>query len=78
MTRSKWKSPYVKTTLLTKNTTVTETKSRNSEITPFFVGKTYKIYNGKSYIKVLVTDKMVGHKLGEFSFTRKQHFYKNT
>jgi small subunit ribosomal protein S19 len=49
---------------------VIKTWSRRSTILPQFVGLTFGVYNGKKHIPVLVTEDMVGHKLGEFSPTR--------
>ena len=46
------------------------TWSRRSTIIPEFVGQTFMVHNGKIFHKVLVTEDMVGHKLGEFSVTR--------
>jgi small subunit ribosomal protein S19 len=48
-----------------------KTWSRASTITPDFVGMTIGVHNGKTFIPVYVTENMVGHKLGEFSPTRK-------
>jgi small subunit ribosomal protein S19 len=45
--------------------------SRSSIILQSFIGLTFEIYTGKSYTKVYIDEKMVGHKLGEFAFTRK-------
>ena len=50
--------------------TVIKTWSRRSMIMPDFVGTTFAVHNGNKFIPVLVTDNMVGHKLGEFSPTR--------
>jgi small subunit ribosomal protein S19 len=50
---------------------VIKTWSRSSTITPDFVGLTVAVHNGKQFIPVYVTENMVGHKLGEFSPTRK-------
>ncbi len=47
-----------------------KTWSRRSMITPDFVGLTFSVHNGKLFTPVFVTENMVGHKLGEFSFTR--------
>ena len=47
-----------------------KTWSRRSMITPEFVGHTFLVHNGKSFMKVYCTEDMVGHKLGEFSPTR--------
>ena len=49
---------------------VLRTWSRRSTVTPDFVGHTIAVHNGKKFIPVYVTENMVGHKLGEFSFTR--------
>ena len=46
------------------------TWSRRSTVTPDFVGLDFEIHNGKTFVKVHVTENMVGHKLGEFSPTR--------
>ena len=45
--------------------------SRRSTIYPEFVGHTIAVHNGKDFIPVYITEEMVGHKLGEFSQTRK-------
>jgi len=78
MSRSLKKGPYVDSKLLNKiaklktgDKTVIKTWARNSSITPEMVGFTFGIYNGKEHISVLITEDMVGHKLGEFSHTRK-------
>ncbi len=78
MARSVWKGPFVDSYLLNKAETarasgrndVIKTWSRRSTILPQFVGLTFGVYNGKKFIPVLVTENMVGHKLGEFSPTR--------
>ena len=78
MTRSVWKGPFVDGYLLKKaeaarasgRKDVIKTWSRRSTILPQFVGITFGVYNGKKHIPVLVTEDMVGHKLGEFSPTR--------
>jgi len=50
---------------------IIKTWSRRSTIYPSFVGLTFAVYNGKEHISVYITEDMVGHKLGEFSPTRK-------
>ena len=50
---------------------VIRTWARNSTIPPEFVGHTFGVHNGKTHISVFVTENMVGHRLGEFSPTRK-------
>ncbi len=49
-----------------------KTWSRRSMIMPDFVGHTFNVHNGKTFIPVFVTENMVGHRLGEFAVTR--HF----
>ena len=79
MARSIKKGPYVFDRLLAKvqklNETgkkeVIKTWSRRSTIFPEFVGHTFAVHNGNKFIPVYVTEDMVGHKLGEFSPTRK-------
>ena len=78
MTRSIHKGPYVDERVLKKvlgkrpeETGVIKTWIRRSDISPEMVGFTFGIYNGKTHIDVLVTEDMVGHKLGEFAPTRK-------
>jgi small subunit ribosomal protein S19 len=78
MTRSLHKGPYVDERVLKKvlnkrpeDTGVIKTWIRRSDISPEMVGFTFGVYNGKTHVEVLVTEDMVGHKLGEFSPTRK-------
>ncbi len=79
MARSLKKGPYVEASLLNKvkkmneenKKTVIKTWSRRSTIFPDFVGHTIAVHNGKEFIPVYITEEMVGHKLGEFSQTRK-------
>ncbi len=78
MSRSLKKGPYVDPKLLEKvaalksgNETSIKTWSRASEIAPEMVGYLFGVHNGKTFIEVRVTEEMIGHRLGEFSFTRK-------
>lgn len=78
MSRSSKKGPYVDERLLEKiskikagDKTVVKTWARKSTISPEMVGFTIGVHNGKTHIEVYVTEEMVGHKLGEFSPTRK-------
>ena len=50
--------------------------SRNVEIFPSMVGSTFFVHQGRFFIKIVVTEAMVGHKFGEFAPTRKRHIYK--
>ena len=80
MTRSLKKGPYVYERLLKKidgkkpaEAGVIKTWARNSRIAPEMVGFTFGVHNGREHIEVFVTEDMVGHRLGEFSPTRKFH-----
>lgn len=78
MSRSIKKGPFVDLSLLKKveklqaanDKKPIKTWSRRSTIIPDFIGCTFSVHNGKSFIPVFVTENMVGHKLGEFSPTR--------
>ncbi len=78
MARSLKKGPFIDGHLLSKvekaqaakSKTPIKTWSRRSTITPEFVGLTVSVHNGRAFSTVFVTENMVGHKLGEFSFTR--------
>ena len=79
MSRSLKKGIYIDPKLLKKvqlmeasgQAKVIKTWSRSSTVSPEFVGHTFGVHNGKTHISVYVTENMVGHKLGEFSPTRK-------
>jgi len=78
MTRSLKKGPYVDERLLKKiegkkpaEASVIKTWSRASQISPEMVGFTFGVHNGKEHVPVLVSEDMVGHRLGEFSPTKK-------
>lgn len=78
MSRSLKKGPYIDERLLQKlskvkrgDKVIIKTWSRECTITPEMVGFTFGVHNGKDHIPVLVLENMVGHKLGEFSPTRK-------
>jgi len=76
--RSVWKGPFVDGCLLKKaeearasgRKSVIKTWSRRSTILPQFVGLTFGVYNGQKFVPVLVTEDMIGHKMGEFSPSR--------
>ncbi|MCP3966031.1 MAG: 30S ribosomal protein S19 [Lentisphaerae bacterium] len=78
MSRSIKKGPFVDNYLIKKvdklnesgKKTPIKTWSRRSMIIPEFVGHTFNVHNGRSFLTVFVTENMVGHKLGEFSPTR--------
>lgn len=84
MVRSSWKIPFFDSYLLKKlqNIKVRQQKikiwSRRSIILPNFVGYTFDIYNGQKFISLKVTETMIGHKFGEFIFTRKPCVHKKS
>lgn len=78
MSRSLKKGPYVDPRVLRKlegkkigDKSVIKTWARASTISPEMVGFTFGVHNGREHTPVYVTEEMVGHKLGEFSPTRK-------
>jgi len=78
MARSIKKGPYVDAKLLKKiegkkpmATEIIKTWARRSQIAPEMVGFKFGVYNGKTHVEVLVSEDMVGHRLGEFSPTKK-------
>ncbi|MBI5781054.1 MAG: 30S ribosomal protein S19 [Rhodocyclales bacterium] len=78
MARSVKKGPFVDAHLLkkveqsraTNDKRPIKTWSRRSTILPEFIGLTFAVHNGRQHVPVFITEAMVGHKLGEFSFTR--------
>ena len=79
MTRSIWKGPFVDPNLIKKVNLQREKSSKNpiktwsrkSTIIPDFVGISFLVHNGLKFIPITISEDMVGHKLGEFSPTRK-------
>ena len=78
MTRSAKKGPWVDERVIKKlkklqphSKEIIKTWSRASEISPEMVGYTFGVHNGRDFITVKITEAMVGHRLGEFSPTRK-------
>lgn len=78
MPRSLKKGPFIEPKLLIKigrikagSQEIIKTWSRRSTISPEMVGYTFGVHNGRDFLPVRVSDEMVGHKLGEFSPTRK-------
>ena len=78
MPRSLKKGPFVDGHLMKKvevqndkgSKTVIKTWSRRSMVVPEMVGLTIAVHNGRQHIPVLISENMVGHKLGEFAPTR--------
>lgn len=78
MSRSLKKGPYIDERLIKKlskvklgDKTIIKTWARACTITPEMVGFTIGVHNGKEHLPVFIVENMVGHKLGEFSLTRK-------
>jgi small subunit ribosomal protein S19 len=81
MSRSKWKGPFVDTKIFKdvnnkKVKSSIRTLSRDSEITPKFIGLIFEVYNGKKFSKIEIDEDMVGFKIGEFSPTRRKFSFK--
>jgi small subunit ribosomal protein S19 len=78
MPRSVWKGPFVDRYLLVKaekeqaapRKSAIKTWSRRSTVMPQFIGLTFQVHNGKTFVPVSVSEEMVGMKLGEFAPTR--------
>jgi small subunit ribosomal protein S19 len=78
MPRSLKKGPFIDESLQKKvahamevqSKKIIKTWSRRSTVSPDFIGLTFAVHNGRKFIPVLVTENMVGHKLGEFAPTR--------
>ena len=82
MPRSLKKGPYLDPKLMKKiagkkpaDSGVVKTWARRSQISPEMVGFTFGVHNGREHLEVFVTEDMVGHRLGEFSPTKK--FYRH-
>lgn len=79
MRRSLKKGPYVDYHILKKVKSISGdfekksiiTWSRDSTIVPIIIGHTISVYNGREHLPIFITDQIVGHKLGEFSLTRR-------
>ncbi len=78
MSRSLKKGPFIDPKLAKKiaalggdDRTIIRTWARASTISPDMVGRTIGVHNGRVHVPVFISENMVGHKLGEFSLTRK-------
>jgi small subunit ribosomal protein S19 len=82
MSRSKWKGPFFDFNLLKKVYKSKDefkrfkTRARNCTIIPQFINHEFDIYNGNKYIRLKVTNDMLGHKFGEFASTRRYNMKK--
>ncbi len=78
MSRSLKKGPYIDENLLkkimkqkeAKTNDIIKTWSRDSQISPEFVGHNIAVHNGRKFVEIFISENMVGHRLGEFSPTR--------
>ncbi|KAL9529123.1 Small ribosomal subunit protein [Sphaerulina musiva] len=83
LARSVWKGPHIVPLPIARpkaggRIPPIKTQARSATILPNFVNLIFQVYNGKVYHDVRITEDMVGHKLGEFSPTRKRFQYKQT
>lgn len=77
MSRSIWKGPYIDNQVMKKSSSKKiKTWSRATIIHPDFLGKVFEVYNGKAFISFSITEEMIGHKLGEFSITKRNVVHK--
>ena len=89
MSRSKWKNPFVHRSVRKKVKRIKEmqstshskrfrikTMSRASQITKDFVDLSFLVHDGRDFRPIIVTEDMVGHKFGEFVYTRQRYSYK--
>lgn len=70
MARALWKGPFVDACFLRSRTR--RVWSRRSMILPEFVDEFFEIHNGKEFLRVQITEEMVGHRFGEFASTRRK------
>ena len=91
MSRSKWKHPFVHRSVRKKVKRIKEmqstsnskrfrikTMSRSSQITKDFIDISFMVHDGRDFRPIIVTEDMVGHKFGEFVYTRQRYSYKKT
>lgn len=73
MKRSKWKGPLIKIKDIKKKLPILP---RDYEITSQVIGLNCNVYSGKKFVKLSLTDEMIGHKVGEFIPTREKFEFK--
>ena len=85
--RSVWKGPFIDDKVLqeiyelqktNKKKVSIKIKSKESVIFPSFVGLTFSVFNGRSFVNLIISETMVGHKFGEFIVTKKYPIHKKT
>ena len=74
MSRSKYKGPFFKVNFLKKKWI--KITNKNLTILPEYNNYSVSVYNGKNFINLIINNKMIGFKFGEFINTRKKHIYK--
>ena len=75
MSRSKYKGPFFIVNLLKKKQWI-KIYNKNLTILPEYIDHFVNVYNGKKFINIKISEKMIGFKFGEFINTRKKHIYK--
>nr|P50893.1 RecName: Full=Small ribosomal subunit protein uS19m; AltName: Full=Ribosomal protein S19, mitochondrial [Tetraselmis subcordiformis]CAA87752.1 ribosomal protein S19 [Tetraselmis subcordiformis] len=79
MSRAIWKGPFIDPFFFRKNGSSNSNNkiySRRSVVSPKFIGREVEIYNGHKWITIKIKEDMIGHKFGEFAFTRKATIHK--
>lgn len=81
MSRNINKGPFFKVNLINdknekKKKQWIKINNKNFVILPEYIDHIINVYNGKTFVKIKIIDKMVGYKFGEFIYTRKKHVYK--
>lgn len=78
MSRSTWKGPFseIKLPSASRSTFNLKVWSRRSMILPIHLEKNFQIYNGKRFVRLKVSEDMIGHKFGEFALTRRRPIHK--
>lgn len=76
MSRSEYKGPFFKKELFKNDEIIQKVYSKNLILLPEYINKILEIHTGKLFIKLRITEKMVGYKIGEFIYTRKKHIFK--
>lgn len=75
MSRSQWKGPYFKN-IVSEINSKTKIITKNSTIIPKLVGSAVNVYSGRKFIKIGITEEMIGYKIGEFTQTREKFEFK--
>lgn len=76
MSRPKWKGFFTNLDKKIEKKFNLTKATRSSKITPKLIGQTFKVFNGQNSSELVITQDMLGHKFGEFVFTRKKFQFK--